>query len=207
MLSKKRKKQLSKSMVLIKKIDRYLAESSQLVLSLKQYRTKIINISKIIHQAYKKKRTIYVCGNGGSDSEAEHFVTELLCTYNNKKRKPISAISLNSSSSSVSAWSNDFEYSTFMKRSIQAHCQRGDVLFILTTSGGSKKHKQSKNILNAAIEAKKRGTKVIVLTGKKGGEVLKYSDLSIHVKNYKTSHIQESHLVILHLICEFLEKL
>ena len=91
----------------------------------------------------KKNNTVFVCGNGGSDSEAEHFATELLCTYENKKRKPISAISLNSSSSSISAWSNDFEYNSFLKRSIQAHCKKNDILFILTTSGGSKKSNQS----------------------------------------------------------------
>ena len=147
-----------------------------------------------------------MCGNGGSDSEAEHFVTELLCTYDNKKRKPISAISLNSSASSISAWSNDFQYDTFLKRSIQAHCKKDDVLFILTTSGGSKSSKQSLNIVNAAKEARKRKVKIVVLTGKKGGEVLKYSNLSIHIKSDKTSHIQESQLIILHLICEFLEK-
>jgi D-sedoheptulose 7-phosphate isomerase len=146
-----------------------------------------------------------VCGNGGSDSEAEHFVTELLCTYNKKDRKPISAISLNSSASSISAWSNDFQYETFLKRSVQAHCKKDDVLFILTTSGGSKNSKQSINVVNAAKEAKKKSVKVVVLTGKKGGEILKYCDLYIHIKSDKTSHIQESQLIILHLICEFLE--
>ena len=94
---------------------------------------------------------------------------------------------MNSSASSISAWSNDFEYNTFLKRSIQAHCKKNDVLFILTTSGGSKKSSQSLNIVNAAIEAHKKKMKVIVLTGKEGGEVLKYSDLSIHIKSKKTS--------------------
>ena len=155
--------------------------------------------------ANKNNKTIYVCGNGGSDSEAEHFVTELLCTYDKKNRKPISAVSLNSNASSISAWSNDFEYETFLKRSVQAHCKKNDILFILTTSGGSKNSKQSLNVVNAAKEAQKKNVKVIVLTGKKGGQVLKYSDLSIHIKSSKTSHIQESQLIILHLICEFLE--
>jgi D-sedoheptulose 7-phosphate isomerase len=187
-------------------IEEYINKTSKVINSLKNHSKKIINASKLIDTAQKNNKTIYVCGNGGSDSEAEHFVTELLCTYDNKKRKPISAISLNSSASSISAWSNDFQYDTFLKRSIQAHCKKDDVLFILTTSGGSKNSKQSLNVVNAAKEAKKRKVKVVVLTGKKGGEVLKYSNLSIHIKSDKTSHIQESQLIILHLICEFLEK-
>ena len=187
-------------------IEEYINKTSKVINSLKNHSKNIINASKLIDKAQKNNKTIYVCGNGGSDSEAEHFVTELLCTYDNKKRKPISAISLNSSASSISAWSNDFQYDTFLKRSIQAHCKKDDVLFILTTSGGSKNSKQSLNVVNAAKEAKKRKVKVVVLTGKKGGDVLKYSNLSIHIKSDKTSHIQESQLIILHLICEFLEK-
>ncbi len=189
----------------VKKINRYIYEASRVVDSIKTHSDKILKISKLLINTHRKNKTIYVCGNGGSDSEAEHFVTELLCTYNKKDRKPISAISLNSSASSISAWSNDFQYETFLKRSVQAHCKKDDVLFILTTSGGSKDSKQSINVVNAAKEAKKKSVKVVVLTGKKGGEILKYSDLYIHIKSDKTSHIQESQLIILHLICEFLE--
>lgn len=190
-----------------KKVENYIMETSKIVNSLKIHSNDILEISKLIHNAHKKNNTVFVCGNGGSDSEAEHFATELLCTYQNKKRKPISAISLNSSASSISAWSNDFEYSSFLRRSIQAHCKKNDILLILTTSGGSKKSNQSINIVNAAKEARKKKMKVVVLTGKDGGEVLKYSNVSIHIKSKKTSHIQESQLIILHLICEFLEDL
>ena len=189
----------------VKKINKYIYEASRVVDSIKTHSDKILKISKLLINTHRKNKTIYVCGNGGSDSEAEHFVTELLCTYNKKDRKPISAISLNSSASSISAWSNDFQYETFLKRSVQAHCKKDDVLFILTTSGGSKNSKQSINVVNAAKEAKKKSVKVVVLTGKKGGEILKYCDLYIHIKSDKTSYIQESQLIILHLICEFLE--
>ena len=191
----------------LKAVEKYIFETSQVIQSIKNHSKEIIQISKLIYKAQKTNKSIFVCGNGGSNSEAEHFVTELLCTYNNRKRKPISAISLNSSASSISAWSNDFQYDTFLKRSIQAHCKKDDILFILTTSGGSKSSKQSNNIVNAAKEANKKKVKVIVLTGKKGGEVLKYSDLHVHIKSEKTSHIQESQLIILHLICEFLESI
>tara|TARA_B100000989_G_scaffold298684_1_gene289097 strand:- start:766 stop:1356 length:591 start_codon:yes stop_codon:yes gene_type:complete len=189
-----------------KKVAEYINISANTILSLKDHIKSIEKISKLINKAYKQKRTLYVCGNGGSDSEAEHFVTELVCTFENRKRKPLSAISLNSNSSSISAWSNDFDYKTFLKRSVEAHLKKNDILFILTTSGGSKKLNQSKNIISAAKVAKKIGAKIISLTGKKGGEIINLSDLSIHIKNNKTSHIQEAHLAILHLICIFFEK-
>ena len=97
----------------LKAVEKYIFETSQVIQSIKNHSKEIIQISKLIYKAQKTNKSIFVCGNGGSNSEAEHFVTELLCTYNNRKRKPISAISLNSSASSISAWSNDFQYNTF----------------------------------------------------------------------------------------------
>lgn len=187
-------------------IDNYLKESSDNIKLISDYKIEILNIVKHIISTHKKKCKLFACGNGGSDSEAEHFVTELLCTFENRKRKPISAFSLNSSSSSLSAWSNDFNYKSFLERNIIAHCNKGDILFILTTSGGSKKKSQSENIILAAKAAKKKGVKIISLTGKKGGEIKKLSDICIHIKNNKTSLIQEAHLAIIHLICIFLDK-
>ena len=89
---------------------------------------------------------------------------------------------------------------------VNAHCKKGDVLFILTTSGGSNYSDRSKNIVLAAKEAKKKGVTVISFTGKNGGIIRKYSDVFIHIKNKETSYVQESHLVILHLISEILDK-
>ena len=63
----------------------YLNKSSKVILSLKNHSKEIIEVAKLIKKAYRSNKTIYACGNGGSDSEAEHFVTELLCTYDNKK--------------------------------------------------------------------------------------------------------------------------
>jgi len=189
-----------------KVIDEYLKSSSSNIMLISKHKKELLKIINSIISVYKKKQKIYACGNGGSDAEAEHFVTELLCTFENRKRKPISAISLNSSSSSLSAWSNDFNYKSFLERSVIAHCNKGDILFILTTSGGSKEKEQSKNIILAAKAAKKKGAKIISLTGKKGGEIKKFSDICIHIKNNNTSFIQEAHLVIIHLICIFLDK-
>lgn len=189
-----------------KKLVQYLDEALVVTESLKKNTKEIISISKLIRKAIDDNKSIYICGNGGSHAESEHFVAELLCTYDDKNRRPISAFSLNSNSSSLSAWSNDFDYVSFLKRSIEAHCKKDDILFILTTSGGSEKNNQSKNILIAAKSAKKKGMKIVVLTGKSGGDAIEYSDLHIHIKSHKTSYIQEAHLKIIHMICELLEQ-
>ena len=93
-----------------------------------------------------------------------------------------------------------------LQRQVKAHGKKNDILFLISTGGGSKKNKTSLNLVYAAEEAKKKGMKVISLIGKTGGILKKISNNSLIVESFKTSYIQESHIVILHLICEFLEE-
>ena len=90
--------------------------------------------------------TIFVAGNGGSSADADHFVAELICTFNNKKRPPLSAISLSSNSAAISAWSNDFNFNSFYSRNVDAMGRFNDILFILSTGGGNNKTGTSINI-------------------------------------------------------------
>ena len=79
---------------------------------------------------------------------------ELICTYSKRNRKPISAISLTQPVSAMTAWSNDFDYNSFIQRQVEANGKKGDILFLLSTGGGSLKDKTSINLINA-YEAKK----------------------------------------------------
>ena len=187
------------------KIKNYIKNSSRAINSINKYTKEIKKISKIFKEAKRRRKNIFVCGNGGSYAEAEHFVAELVCTYDKRDRKSYPAVLLGSNNESLSAWSNDFDYKTYLCREIDALASKDDILIIMTTSGGNEKLNQSKNLLNAAKLAKQKRMKVISLTGKKGGDILKYSDNFIHIKNKKTSFVQEAHLVILHMICELLE--
>lgn len=187
-------------------ISDYIKNSSSVIRSINHYSNDIKDIVGTLISAFKNNQKVFICGNGGSFSQAEHFATELICTYNKKNRKPYPVILLGSNNSSLSAWSNDFNYKTFLSREIDALAKRKDVLIVLTTSGGNKKLNQSYNLVNAAKIAKKKNMKVISLTGKKGGDIMKYSDTCIHIKNQKTSFIQETQLIILHIICEMLEE-
>ncbi len=187
------------------KISKYFKEVSQIIENLKSEENNIKKIAKKIIDTNKKNKKIFVLGNGGSAADSDHFVGELICTFNNKKRKPFQVYSLNQNYIAMSAWSNDFNYDTYYERCLKAYSNSGDTLICLTTSGGSKNKKQTKNIVKAIEYAKKNKVHVISLTGRTGGFAKKNSDININVKSQKTGIIQEAHMSILHCICELLE--
>lgn len=187
-------------------IANYFKQSAQNIEKLQTFESKILDISNQIIKAKKQKKKLLVAGNGGSCSDAEHFVGELQCTYKDRMREPVSAISLASLPAAVTAWCNDFEFLSFFKRQVTAHGNDGDILFLISTGGGDQKSGASMSLVEAAKEAKKRNLKVISLIGKSGGVLKEISDISIIVENNTTSFIQEAHISILHCICENLEK-
>lgn len=188
------------------KIKEYFKTSSQIIENLHEHSDKIEKICEEIVKANKSGNKILVGGNGGSCSDAEHFVGELQCTYKSRERKPISAISIASLPAAMTAWCNDFEFLTYFKRQVQAHGNNQDILFLISTGGGEEKSGASMSLVEAAKEAKKRNMKIISLIGKTGGILKDISDVEITVKSNVTSFIQEAHISILHCICENLEK-
>ena len=187
------------------KISKYFKEVSKIIENLKDQEIKIKKITKKIIDTNKENKKIFVIGNGGSAADSDHFVGELICTFNNKKRKPFQVYSLNQNYIAMTAWSNDFNYDTYYERCLKAYSNSGDTLICLTTSGGNKTKKQTKNIVKAIEYAKKNKIHVISLTGRSGGFAKKNSDININIKSQKTSFIQEAHMSILHCICELLE--
>lgn len=187
-------------------VKNYFQDTSEVIASLSQFDNQIISFAESIYKR-KGKNKILVVGNGGSSADADHFAGELICTYSSRSRGAHSAISLSSSTPGLTAWGNDFGFETFFERQIKAHGREGDLLVCISTGGGEVESKASMNIVYAAKEAKKRGIEVISLIGKGGGELKKMSDLSFHVKSNKTSFIQESHMSILHCVCEILDKM
>ena len=186
-------------------IESHFKKSSSLISKLKFNQKKIIQIVNLILDCNNNGNKILVAGNGGSSADADHFTGELVCTFDNRDRPGISAISLSNNSAAVTAWSNDFDYKTFFKRQVQSIGKKGDIIILLSTSGGIKKTKQSINLVHAADYAKKKGIKVISFSGKSGGVLKKISDLNIHLKSNNTAHIQEAQMSILHCICACLD--
>ena len=159
----------------------------------------ILKAADLISRAMERGNKLMICGNGGSAADAQHMAGELVCRFY-KDRKPLSAMALSTDTSVLTAISNDYSYGDIFKRQIQAHAKKGDVLLGISTSGNSK------NVRAAFEEARKRGMKTILLTGKKGTTMSALSDIAIKVPSSDTPRIQEMHLVIEHSICEAVER-
>ncbi|KKQ72085.1 MAG: phosphoheptose isomerase, D-sedoheptulose 7-phosphate isomerase [Candidatus Peregrinibacteria bacterium GW2011_GWC2_39_14] len=154
--------------------------------------------SKIIF-SLKKGKKILICGCGGSASDSQHFAAELVSKYK-LERKALPAIALTVNSSIVTAISNDYSFKTVFSRQIEALGGPGDILFAISTSGNSEA------VLEALKCAKKQTMYSIGLTGEGGGKMKECCDLSLNVPSKETPRIQESHILIIHIICELVEK-
>ena len=191
----------------MKKIDpiKHFEDSSLAISAMKAEKKDIEKANDLIIKCLKSGKKLLIIGNGGSFSEAEHFVGELNSTFNKRNRKGLKALSLSSNITSLTAWSNDFTYDTFLSRQLAIHGSKGDVLCILTTSGYPNKQSNSKNLYLALKTAKKIGVKVLSLVGKSGGKIKKSSDICVHIKEERTSVIQECQLSLIHYFCYNIE--
>lgn len=142
---------------------------------------------------------ILICGNGGSAADSQHFAAELVNRYKSQ-RKAIPAIALTTDTSNLTSISNDFNFEIIFQRQIEALGKKGDILIAISTSG------KSQNIIKAVKIAKQLGLKTIALTGQNSSELSRISELSIHVPSSKTDRIQESHILILHIFSDLIEK-
>ena len=153
----------------------------------------------LIVNSLKNGGKVISCGNGGSSCDAMHFAEELTGRYR-ENRDPIAAISI-SDSSHITCTANDYGYSHVFSRYVQALGQKNDILLAISTSGNSE------NILKAAQTAKEKGMQVIGLTGKNGGKLIKFSDISIIVSHDKfADRIQEVHIKIIHILILLIEQ-
>lgn len=141
---------------------------------------------------------ILLCGNGGSAADAQHIAAELSGRFQ-IDRKPLYAEALHVNTSYVTAVANDYDYDQIFSRMIEAAGRHGDVLIALSTSGNSK------NVVEAAKMAREQEMIIIGLTGSRGGELDKVSDICIKVPSNNTARIQESHIMIGHILCEKIE--
>ena len=182
-------------------ITNYFSSVGKVINNLDKHKEKIIDIINKIRLCNENENKVLVAGNGGSCADAEHFAGELVCTFNDRNRKGISAIPLATHPAALTAWSNDFGFESYFERQIESNGKKGDILFLLSTGGGDLKNKASLNLVFAAQKALKKKLTVISLVGKEGGELKKISNICMHVKNKDTSIIQEAHMSILHCIC------
>jgi D-sedoheptulose 7-phosphate isomerase len=155
--------------------------------------------AKLLLAAVENEKSILVCGNGGSHSDAQHFAGELV-NYFTIEHKALRVITLGTNSAVASAWSNDHSFEEQFAREVEAYGDNDSVLLGITTSG------KSKNVNNAFIKARSMGMKTIALSSEKAIDNLsKLVDVIIPVPVNDTHKIQECHVVIYHALCVFIE--
>jgi D-sedoheptulose 7-phosphate isomerase len=158
----------------------------------------IYSVVEVICKAFKNGNRVMFCGNGGSAADAQHLAAELSGRFY-KDRKALPADALHCNTSYLTAVANDYDYDSVYSRLVDGTMNSGDVLIGISTSGNSA------NIVKAFEVAKSKGIRTIILTGKTGGKLNKLSDYLIKVPSTDTPRIQEGHILIGHIICEFVE--
>jgi D-sedoheptulose 7-phosphate isomerase len=158
----------------------------------------IYDLILICINALEMKKKIIFCGNGGSFADAQHLTAEFISKLR-IERSPLPALALGTNSSNLSAISNDYGYEKVFERELMSLGNKGDIFIPISTSGNSI------NILKAVKYAKSAGIETIGLTGKSGGEMSKICR-TINVPSDITEKIQESHIMIGHIICGHIEK-
>ena len=141
---------------------------------------------------------IFICGNGGSAADAQHFAAELVGRFE-IERRPLPALALTTDTSILTAVTNDYAYESVFTRQLGALAAPGDALVGISTSGNSA------NILTALDLARQRGLERIALCGRNGGKMKEAADHVIIVPSDNTARIQEAHILILHYFAAVVE--
>jgi len=160
----------------------------------------LADMAKAMERSLRNGGTVYVCGNGGSATQATHFAAELIGRYNKTDKPALPVFTLADNNAVVTAVSNDYSFDDVFARQIQGLGKAGDCLLALSTSGNSE------NIVRACRAAREKGMKVLALTGLGGGKLAPLSDIILAFPDTETPRIQEAHLVALHNMCYLIER-
>jgi len=183
----------------IKKIIKASIDTKQSVLQNEGLLKTIAASVDIIVNAFRNGKRVYFCGNGGSAADAQHLAAEFSGRfYTDRKALPAEALHCNTSY--LTAVANDYGFDEIYSRLIDGIGEQGDVLVGLSTSGNSP------NILKAFKTAQKKEMITIGFTGKSGGEMRPLCDHLINIPSTDTPRIQESHIMIGHIICQLVEE-
>ncbi|TGK14692.1 D-sedoheptulose 7-phosphate isomerase [Leptospira fluminis] len=160
----------------------------------------IVKSGQLLAETLQKGNLVLFCGNGGSSCDASHIAAELVVRYKSgNERRALPAISLSADSAVMTAGGNDYGYEEVFARQVEAFGKEGDLLVGISTSGNSK------NVISAVEKAKTLGMKTICFLGGDGGKLKGKSDLDLIVPSGETARIQESHILIGHILCSIVE--
>ncbi len=163
----------------------------------------IVEASQLFVQSLLNDNKILACGNGGSAADSQHFASEMINRFETE-RPSLPAIALTTDTSTITSIANDYSYNDIFSKQIRALGQAGDILLLISTSGNSE------NILRACEAGHSRELRIIALTGKDGGSLSgllsSSTDIEIRVPSSSTARIQETHLLIIHCLCDLIDK-
>lgn len=184
----------------IKKLISESIQVKQQVLEDPQMLSKIEQVINLMVEAFSKEHKVLFCGNGGSAADAQHLAAEFTGRFY-INRAPLYAEALHVNTSYLTAVANDYSYEDIYSRLIEAMGKQGDILVAMSTSGNSP------NIIKAVKKAKELKMIVVGMTGKSGGIMINDCDIIFKIPSEITPRIQESHMLIGHIICEQVEKI
>ena len=153
----------------------------------------------VLLRTLEASEKLLVFGNGGSAADAQHFVCELVGTFLDKKRRPLPAIALTTNTSSLTSISNDFSYADSFKRQVEALVKPGDLCLGISTSGNSQ------NVFDALVRARELRSITAALLGNDGGRIKNIVDYAVVVPSDSTPRIQETHILIIHILCKIVD--
>jgi D-sedoheptulose 7-phosphate isomerase len=160
----------------------------------------LLAVAKLMGECVGRGNKLLICGNGGSAADSVHFSGEMVGRMM-RERRPLPAIAIPSDISMLTAIGNDYGYDQVFSRAVEAYGQKGDLLFAISTSG------KSPNVLKAVEVAKKKGVKIVALTGNTGGKLGEAADFHLNVALGKNSpRIQEVHIQVIHLLVDIMDE-
>lgn len=159
----------------------------------------IENCARILMETFENGGKILLCGNGGSAADAQHIAAEFVGRYETE-RTALPAIALTTDTSALTALANDYDFERVFARQVEALAREGDCLLAISTSGNSP------NVISAAMTARKKGCRVIGMTGAKGKKLASLSDACVIIPSERTARIQEGHITVAHIWCELIDK-
>jgi len=159
----------------------------------------VADAARLIVDSLRAGGKVLTCGNGGSAADAQHMAGEMVVRYA-RERKPFPAVALTTDTSVITAQANDESFHTVFSRQVEALGRAGDVLVAISTSGSSP------DVIEAARSARRLKMKVVGLTGEKGNELARLSDVPVTVPETSTPRIQEVHITVVHALCELIEE-
>ena len=164
-----------------------------------QHAADIARLAALYVDTLRGGGTLWFAGNGGSAADAQHLAAEYVVRYG-QTRRALPAVALTTDTSLLTACGNDLGFEAIFARQVEALVRPGDLLVLHSTSG------ESANVVRAAQAARAKGVRVVALLGKGGGAVRRLVDDSLVIPADETSHIQELHLAVEHVICEIVEE-